>query len=1083
MSFFRSWTRRPVAAAMALAVLVAFALVALMDARLGPSGGEGRVAYAVIINYYGVDAGRIERDVTRPLENAAASIPGIDEMQSTSEFGKSRVTVTLSAAADKNEVYLQLRDVVERVYGAFPPSVQKPVIVSSTGERRPVFIASFSSDRVGPAALGELVEKEVKAAFERIDGTGEIDVGGGEIREIHVAVKPERAAAAGLSLPDVARVINDEHALAPVGELRNSVSGSSLVIRGTFTSLDQLKTLTLAVPGSGPQRLADLADVGYAAREKESVSRINGEEQPTVYIQSSGSANLVSLSRLLREEAARWKQRGLEPDIILDDGKTIEDSIGRVFNAIVAGVALVVVLVAISSGSLRRIVVLSALMPLVCLLTLGLLSLLGVSVDTFVLAGLAVGIGNVVDGAIVLTEACASKRETGLEEHRLLSLKEVIPPLLSSVLTTIVVLVPLFFLSDIAEGIRSVTISIGLLMALSLLITVIFIPPFYFLKQRDRKSKPRKMRRLKLPAFLSVRRFRRLLCASTLFVMKRPKLFLAGFSGVLALGVAALLAMGKDLSGIREDGVLSAHLEFESGDAVETCDARAALLSNALRKIDGVERVETNARFGSAEMTVRFDPARLKREDLAAALRNEGRKIPRGFVYLPDSGTPAGKKIEVAVLGDDNEVLRDSASRAASRLGAESWVDQVVLHFKEGPPTLVFGVDREKLASCGLSTAQIADELRWSLHGPVALKWIERDREIDLRVMAERAAVASLAALRRLTFRPPQGRPVALDELGTFTERREESKIYRKNRQRAVFFTVHTKDLDLDAAVRNVWRSLGDVPLPQGYAFELDKSASRLAGQFKTMWLVLALAVVLIYMILAAQSESLTSPLLVCATAPLSLAFPLLVLSAIGQPLTTPVLIGLVILSGMVVNNSLLIADLVRENAAKERLAYTPRAVARPVLFALRRRIRDLLLTSATTVFGALPLLVVGGSGMLSSLSFIAFWGILGSLVVTLFFLPAFIVTFPRLLKSYSAGPREQDTGVCRARSASRKESKLSWITGKLCGFVDERLFRLRESTAGCCELPQSDRNTSVNRQTGRIRPQQRRRGNRGKCD
>jgi HAE1 family hydrophobic/amphiphilic exporter-1 len=1022
MSFYQSWTKRPVAAAMALAVLVALALVALLDVRIGPSAEQGRVSYAVIIDYYGVDAGRIERDVTQPLENAAAVIPGIDEMQSVSEFGKSRVTVTVSGKANPNEVYLLLRDAVERVYGRLPPSVQKPVIVSSTRERRPVFIVSFTSDAIDRRKLGELVEKDVKAAFERIDGTGEIDVGGGEIREIHVAVKPERAAAAGLSLPDVARLVNDEDALLPVGEVRNRLSGAGLTVRGKFTTLDQLKGLMVAVPGSGPQRLQDLADVGYAAREKESIARINGEEQPTVYVMSAGSANLVNLSRLLREETARWERRGLKPDIILDEGKQVEDSIGQVFNAIIAGVALVVALIAVSSGHLRQIVILSVLMPLICLFTIGLLSLLGISIDTFVLAGLAVGIGNVVDGAIVLTEACQSKREAGRDEHQLLSLKEVIPPLLSSVLTTIVVLVPLFFLSDIAEGIRSVTIAIGLLMAVSLLFTVIFVPPFFLFKHKARDTEGgKKRRRPKLPAFLSPRRVRRLLYGSSLFVMRRPKLFLAGFAGVMAVGVVILLSMGKDLSGISGDDTVSAHLEFEAGDSVETCDARATLLAAALKKIDGVERVETNAHFGNAEMVVRFNPDLLKREDLSAAMEREGRKLPHSFVYLPEPGGPTGKRIEVAVLGDDNETLRDAARRTAERLGGEPWVEQVVLHFKEGPPTEVFTVDRDKLAAGGLSTAQIADELRWALHGPVALKWIENNQELDLRVMAARENVASLAALRRTAFVLGEGRRVTLDELGAFRELREESKIYRKNRQRAAFFTVHTKDLDLDSAIRNLWRALGTVSLPQGYAFELDKSASRLAEQFRTMWLVLVLAVVLIYMILAAQAESLTSPLLVSATVPLSLVFPLVVLFILGQSLTTPVLIGLIILTGMAVNNSLLIADLVRENVRKNGLAYTPRAVVRPVLFALRRRIRDLLLTSATTVFGALPLLGLGGSGMLSALSFVAFWGITGSLVVTLLFLPAFIVAFPRLLKSYSIGPESAEEKKLRMNADGGK--------------------------------------------------------------
>jgi HAE1 family hydrophobic/amphiphilic exporter-1 len=974
MSVYQSWTKRPVAAAMALAVLIAVALVALSDARIGPSADQGRVTYAVTINYYGVDAGRIERDIARPLENAVAVIPGIDEMQSVSEFGKARLTVTLAGRANANEVYLLLRDAVDRVYGTLPSSVQKPVIVASTLEKRPIFIVSFTSVAIEQDKLNELVEKEVKASFARIDGTGEIDVGGGEVREIHVRVNPERAAAAGLSVSDIARVINDADVLQPTGEVRTRLTSTSLVVTGKLGSIDRLKALMVNIPEAGPKRLDTLADIGFAAREKESIARVNGKEQATVYVESSGSANLVSLSRALREETARWASRGLVPDIILDTGKQVEESISQVFNAIIAGVILVVILIAVSSGNLRQIVILTLLLPVICLCTMGLLALLGLSIDTFVLAGLAVGIGNVVDGAIVLTEACKSKRAAGSSDHQILSLKEVIPPLLSSVLTTIVVLVPLFFLSDIAEGIKSVTIAIGLLMIVSLVFTIVFVPPFFLFTSRAKPQVPRRRLKIKLPAFLSARKFRRLLCASTLFVMKRPLVFMAAFLLLLAFAVGILLTMGKDLSGIAGDNTISAHIEFESGDAVETCDERATLLAGRIQSTTGVERVETNAHFGNAELLVRFQPDRLPRDRLIAAIRAEGRKIPKSFVYIPESTGPSGKKIEVAVLGDDNKALRDAASRAAQALGQEPWVEQVVLHFKEGPPTHTFTVDREKMAGCGITTAQIADELRWSLHGPVALKWIEGGREVDLRVMATRENTASLPALERTVFRVGKAGLVPLNQLGQFIAEREESKIYHKNRQRAVFFTVHTRDLDLDAAIQNLWGALAAIPLPEGYAFELDKSASRLSAQFKLMWLVLVLAIVLIYMILASQSESFLSPLLVSATVPLSLVFPLIVLFILGQSLTTPVLIGLIILTGMAVNNSLLIADLVRENVRKNRLPYTRRAMVRPVLFALRQRIRDLLLTSATTVFGALPLLALpaGGSGMLSALSFIA---------------------------------------------------------------------------------------------------------------
>lgn len=1009
MSALRAWISRPVTVSMALAILFAVASVALLDVRIGPQTGEGEISYAVTIEYYGTDADAIERGITIPLEDAISLIPGIDETTSVSEYGKSRITVILSAQVKNSDVYLALRDAVDRVYARLPSDVQKPRIVSSGNDRDPVFIVTFRSEIMDAARVNRLVEREIKPAFGRIDGTGEIEVGGGETREIHVCVRPERAAAAGVTVSQIAGFINRENVLEPAGALETPLATFPLAVEGKFNSLAELCSLPIGINDSGPIALENLASIRFGAREQDSISRVNGEKQVIISVQAAGNANLVSLSRKLREETRRWEREGLEAEIILDTGAEIEKSILQVINAIVEGIALVIILLAVSTSDLRQIIVLSLLIPSVCLLTMALLSIVKISLDGFVLAGLAIGIGNIVDGAIVLTDACREGRRSGKFERALRQAMQAIPSLIASVLTTIVVLLPLVFFGGFAAGIRSVTISVGLMMIVSLFLTILFVPPFYLIGG-IKGEVLRKKRRKRLLRFISVRFFSRLLHQTIVFVLAKSKLILCVFAIACAVTAAAFVLLGKDFGDLPEEATLFVHLEMDSGDAVETCDERCLLLTQRLKALRGVERIETNAKFGSAEMVVRFEPGMISRNELSGTVRQEGEKIPGTFVYVPDSSPAAGKKIEVAILGDDNGLLRDLAFKASGTLADVPWIEQVVLHFKDGPPMHVFHPDQALLSNAGISVSAVAEEMRWALHGPVALKWIENNREIDVRVMSERKNVSSLEALKRMGF-PLTGMgvgnrslaPVKLSQLGTFTTEREESKIYRKNRQRCVFMSVHTQDLDLESAAQRLWSALSKTPLPQGYAFELDKSVARLSRQFSLMGAVLVLAVVLVFIILAAQSESLLSPLLICLTVPLSLCFPIILLFATGKTLTTPIFISLIILTGMVVNNAILIADLVRENVKNGKDGYTVRGVRQPVFFALRRRIRDLLLTSGTSVFGAVPLLFAGNSGenMLTALAFVVFWGILGSLVVTVFFLPAFIVAFPRILKPF----------------------------------------------------------------------------------
>jgi len=350
-------------------------------------------------------------------------------------------------------------------------------------------------------------------------------------------------------------------------------------------------------------------------------------------------------------------------------------------------------------------------------------------------------------------------------------------------------------------------------------------------------------------------------------------------------------------------------------------------------------------------MVVRIDPAQANKTSVAEQMRKLGQLLSETFVYIPESSATQERKIQVAILGEDNAKLRELAKHTASVLDTEVWTSQVVLHFKEGPPAWILTVDQAKSFNAGLTTSDIANFLRWALHGPVAQKWIENNREMDLRVMSEREQVSSLDAIRRLAIPLQQGNLVYVNQLGEFAEREQDTRIYRKNRQRAVFFTVHTESLDLERAIDTLWKTLGTINLPPGYGFDLDRAVLRLSEQMSTLWLVLAL--LLIFMVLASEAESLLSPLLVCSIVPLSLSFPLIALYVSGQSLTTPVLIGLTILACIVVNNSILISDQIRESMGK--LRYTRANIRFPLILAIRKRMRPLLFTSVTTILGRHP--------------------------------------------------------------------------------------------------------------------------------
>ena len=301
-------------------------------------------------------------------------------------------------------------------------------------------------------------------------------------------------------------------------------------------------------------------------------------------------------------------------------------------------------------------------------------------------------------------------------------------------------------------------------MGFSLLLSIFFIPPFFAgirkakgAAKRTPANKTKKLTKgVKSKSYLK-RSLTRLLYATTHTIAQRPFAFLIAGLAVFALTVFIVMDIGKDLSGIGSQDTIFAHVEMQSGTSVAATDEKSSKLATMVRDIHGVERVETISRRSNAEMVVRIDPGRANKTSVAKQMRNLGQLLPHTFVYIPESSAKQERKIQVAILGEDNAKLRELAKHTASILDAEEWTSQVVLHFKQGPPAWILAVDQAKSFNAGLTASDIANFLRWALHGPVAQKWIENNREMDLRVMSKREQVSSIHTIRKLAIPLQEG--------------------------------------------------------------------------------------------------------------------------------------------------------------------------------------------------------------------------------------------------------------------------------------------------------------------------------------
>jgi HAE1 family hydrophobic/amphiphilic exporter-1 len=932
--------------------------------NFGPAGGTGSTRISVVIEHFGTGSAEIEETITIPLEEALLPIAGIRRIRGISTLGRCRIDCILDKGKSYPEIYTAVRAAVEQVHATLPQSVQKPRILTGSASRRPAVILAL------PPGIKDFSKFE--GMIEGIDGVGEVEIGGKAEREVHLLVDMEKASAYGLHPGELAGRLASELPPAPAGMIRTG--GFRIPVRGAGPGKDPevLGTLQVLLPSGSGIPLTALGTVAYGLREPDSISRVDGETRAVAYIQGDGTANTVSLSRRIRAALGAGDNGGLsQAEILFDAGAAAETSLFRICKALGVGMAAVAATLILFGGTFRQISALVFFLPLSVASSAAVLTAAGIGIDKQILAGFALGAGMVVDIDIIVSEHLQS-----VLPGKLRPLRGLLPPLVSSTLTTVAVLLPFTLTEELAPGARQIALSVTVTLVLNLLFSLLFLPPFLLHRRKER------MFILHGGIFFSGGLKKKFLHGTDRLqkgLQKLGKYRLWAIAGTVTFCAAAVLRMGTDFTAPPPENLLYSHVEFESGASVRSVDRRLARLSARFGETPGIEQIETMAKQGSGTLTAHFDPAVIRRRDAAAALRDTASPVPGCFAYIPDPPNTGQRTIEITLYGPDHETLRRLARTAASRLQSSGDIHEAVLHFKKNVPVYVFEIDHDKASAAGVLPDMLSRLIRWNVHPPVSCKWLGKGGERDVRIIPWNGK-----GLHSITVPVEEGEKLPIRRFGRFYETREPGTLYRENRQGAVYCTVHIEGRNLGRITDTLWEVLRTVSLPEGYGFQIDRRIFELAEGIRRLTGVALLVTVLVYMILAVQFESFRLPFVVLSIVPLSAAFPLTALWIGGKCITLPVLIGCIVLVGSSVNNAILITD--RFAAKRSEGDTTPGGGPFfAAVSALRKRLRSLLLASCTTIVGTLPLFFLsrGTSRFLSEIAFVIFFGTVGSVVVS----------------------------------------------------------------------------------------------------
>jgi len=952
----------------------------------------------------------VENLVTRPLEEAVGVVPGLHRLSSVSRAGHSEIVLEFGWGTDMDFAALDVREKMDLV--DLPEDADTPVLLRFDPALDPVVrLGLHGGDNL--IALRHVAESMVKKDLESVAGVAAAKVLGGLQEEIHVELDEQRLAQLGVDVSDVVRIVGAENVNAAGGRLRDRDSQFLVRTLNEYTGPEDVAATVVLREDGRVVRLGDVARVERAWKEREIVSRMDGRPAVEVAIHKEGDTNLVEVAERVRAAAARLEgdlPDGMELDVLGDQSTFVQAAVRQVqSNAMLGGVLAVLVLL-VFLQDLRSTAIIAVSIPTSIVATFLLLHRQGVTLNVMSLGGLALGVGMLVDNSIVVLESIVRHRRRGGDraEAVVAGTHEVAQAVTASTLTTIAVFLPIFFVEGIARQIfedQALTVTFALLVSLAVALTL--TPMLAALGGRAKEAAGAAVPSPAVGAMparpetgTAPGRARRVYTHLLDGALRHRLAILVAAVALFGGSLFGLRSLGADLIPAFAQGELRFALELPEGTPIEHTDRVVARIESAVAGVDGVARVFSNVgldagangsardrRENHAELDVHLDGAvgRDGEAAVAAAIRRrlEDFEAVRATLQRPTSFSLRAP-VAVEIYGYDLAELARASDLVTEALQGVEGLRDVESSLQAGTPEVRVEFERDKLRAAGLELRAVTEGLRAKILGRVATDYKERDRQIDVLVRSAGARRLGLDELNTLVVGHVDGRAVPLGSVAEIHMDRGPAEIERISQTRSVTVSGDLVGRDLASVGAELEQVLATLPVDAGITLEVAGQNDEMQSSLRSLEFAIALAVFLVYLVMASQFESLLDPLLILFTVPLALIGVTAALTLTATSVSVVVMIGGVMLAGIVVNNGIVLVDLIGQ------LRRRGLAVREAVLEAGATRLRPILMTTTTTVLGLVPLALGRGEGaeLGAPLAVTVIGGLLVSTLLTLLVIP-----------------------------------------------------------------------------------------------
>jgi HAE1 family hydrophobic/amphiphilic exporter-1 len=998
---------RPIAMSMVVILLLILGAVSVKNMTIDLFPDLTFPVAAITATYDGAGPEEIENLLAKPLENAMGTIPNVESISSYSQNGGVLVVVSFHWGTDMDFAALNMREKIDIVRDFLPQGVESPRVVRFDPSDLPIIQLAVKDVSNEMTKAKQLAEEDIKPLLDSIDGVASVTIEGGVENEIKLIVDPRTLATYNVTLEQLQQIIGAENLNLPAGSITDQNQQLPIRITGQFQSVLDIESLPIPT-NNGLIPLNQLARVEESLKPYNQLSFLDGELSVGISILKQSGTNTVKVAEQIHERLEEVKNnlpKGIEIKTVFDQSKFINQSISAVTSNMLIGSVLAAFVLFLFLRNIRSTLIIGFSIPISIVTTFVFMYFSGHTLNLITMGGLALGIGMMVDNAIVILENIFRLRQSGLsiKDSAIQGTMEVGPAIIASTLTTVIVFLPIVFVEGLAAQLfKPLAIVVSFSLFASLFTALIIVPLFSSLFLNTANKTEHSNNR-----FIRVSdSYKKLLTLS----LRHPKktVIITGFCVLLSL--SGIPFIGTEYLPAQDQSYINMTVKLPEGNSLDATYQVTEKVNELINDIDEIDlsfvtvgggnnfSLAAGTRTNQANYTILLVPKGERNEsDQEIAERIRKRVADLSYAKVSVAASDSGfssDPVSLTISGPNLDVLQQLADDTIRLISYVDGVREPSSNYTEGNPQISVSINREAASRYGIGSAQIASAISNATKGMVASRLARDGDELDIRLLVEGIYTSSMDNLSQLLLSTPWGEKVPLHAVADIVRDQGPSQITRTDRVR---------EITVRASILN--RSLGDVTeeieetLKTNIIFPSNQYKITFGGQdeqmndaFFKLSLALALAIVLVYMVMAGQFESFLYPLIIMFSIPLTIIGIISGLLLTNQSFGVGSLVGMLILAGIVVNNAIVLVDTI--NLQKKRGKQTVEAI----LLAAPTRLRPIFMTSLTTILGLIPLTLGYGEGteIQQPMATVIVFGLSLATLVTLIFIPVVYYLFDR---------------------------------------------------------------------------------------